>query len=135
MTRRNSSFGFFGMFGRSSDLRLLDKALRDVDLHPALVPEGVKLTVVNLMKDHWPHEEPPETAYLPIAGLFAYCVVGADAFSSVNGEARLADVEQRMEAALEAEETLDAQLILLAMHSGLVNPQIVDIYELSLDDE
>ena len=35
------------MFGRSGDLRQLDAALRAADLHPALVPEGVKLTLVN----------------------------------------------------------------------------------------
>ena len=50
--RRRSSIGFMGIFGRSADLRQLDEALRSVDLHPRLVPEAVKLTVVNLLKDH-----------------------------------------------------------------------------------
>jgi len=40
------------MFGRSHDLRQLDQALRSVDVHPAVVPEAVKLTIVNLLKDH-----------------------------------------------------------------------------------
>lgn len=133
MTRRNSSLGFFGMFGRSSDLRHLDKALRAVDLHPALVPEGVKLTIVNLMKDAWPEREPPEDAYLPLAGLFAYCVVGRDAFVQVNGEARLADVEVRIERALEADESLDAQIVLLALHARLINPEVVERFGLSAD--
>src|SRR5262250_700735 len=52
MARRGSSFGFMGMFGRSHDLRQLDQALRSVDVHPAVVPEAVKLTTVNLPKDH-----------------------------------------------------------------------------------
>ncbi|TIV36544.1 MAG: hypothetical protein E5V96_26260, partial [Mesorhizobium sp.] len=60
MARRRSSLGFLGMFGRSGDLRQLDEALRKADLHPALVPEGVKLTIVNLMNDRWPDEPPAD---------------------------------------------------------------------------
>jgi hypothetical protein len=135
VTRRNSSLGFFGMFGRSSDLRQLDQALREVDLHPALVPEGVKLTIVNLMKDHWPNEDPPGSAYLPLAGLFAYCVAGPGAFERTNGPERLADVEARIEAALEADDSLDAQLVLLAFHSKLVNPEVVERHGLSAEPE
>ena len=130
MTRRNASLGFFGMVGRSSDLRQLDQALRAVDLHPALVPEGVKLTIVNLMKDHWPQGEPPAEAYPPLAGLFAYCVVGREAFLRVNGEARVADVEARIETALDGGESLDAQLVLLALHARLANPEVVERFGL-----
>ncbi len=36
--------GFFGIFGRSHELRRLDQAVRAVGLHPVLVPEAVKLT-------------------------------------------------------------------------------------------
>lgn len=135
MTRRNSSLGFFGIFGRSEDLRHLDRALRVVDLHPALVPEGVKLTIVNLMKDAWPDSDPPAEAYPPLAGLFAYCVVGREAFVRVNGEERLSDVETRIERALEGEESLDAQLVLLALHARLVNPEVIERYGLSAEEE
>lgn len=134
MTRRNSSLGFFGMFGRSGDLRQLDQALRTVDLHPALVPEGVKLTIVNLMKDYWPDAEPPADAYLPLAGLFAYCIVGPEAFGRANGEERLEDVESRIGSALDAEgDSLDSQLVLLAIHARLINPEVVDRFGLSAD--
>src|SRR4029453_12927964 len=44
--------GLFGRFGRSAELRELDKALRSVDLHPNLVPEAVKLTTVRLLREH-----------------------------------------------------------------------------------
>ncbi|TIW59906.1 MAG: hypothetical protein E5V56_10290, partial [Mesorhizobium sp.] len=84
MTKRRSSLGFLGMFGRSGDLRMLDAALRGADLHPALVPEGVKLTIVNLMKDHWP-DEPPAQAYASLAQLFGYCVASPETFEQANG--------------------------------------------------
>ena len=133
MTRRNSSLGFFGLFGRSQDLRRLDAALRAVDLHPALVPEGVKLTIVNLMKDQWPHQEPPADSYPPVAELFAYCVVGAEAFGGVNGAAAVASVERRLEMALERGESFDAQLVLLALHAKLIDQGVVARYGLSAD--
>lgn len=135
MSRRNSSLGFFGLFGRSEDLRLLDKSLHAVDLHPAVVPEGVKLTIVNMMKDAWPGSEPPDHAFLPVAGLFAYCVMGQDAFLSANGPERLADVEARMENSLNGDETLDAGLVLLALHSRLINSDIIERYGLHIDEE
>lgn len=130
MARRNSSLGFFGVFGRSEDLRSLDRALRAVDLHPALVPEGVKLTIVNLMKDRWPASEPPPEAYPPLAGLFAYCVAGPDLFRRANGDERTGDVESRIEHALDDGETLDAQLVLLAIHAKLINPDVVERFGL-----
>ena len=51
MARRRSSLGLFGIFGRSSNLRQLDQALHALDVHPQLVPEAIKLTVVNLLED------------------------------------------------------------------------------------
>lgn len=135
MTRRNSSLGFLGLFGRSEDLRRLDRALRAVDLHPALVPEGVKLAIVNLMKDRWPGQKPPVDAYPPVAALFGYCVAGPQAFASANGEAGLAAAQARIEAALEDERGLDAQLILLALHARLIAPDVVAHHDLRVDED
>lgn len=135
MTRRNSSLGFFGLFGRSEDLRRLDQALRAADLHPAVVPEGVKLTLVNLMKDHWPHQEPPPDAYGPVADLFGYCVAGPDAFGRAHGEAALAAAERRIDMALDRSESLDAQVVLLALHAKLISPEVVERYGLSAGEE
>ena len=59
MARRNSSLGLFGVFGRSDDLRSLDKAFRAFDLHPARVPDAVKLTALNLLKDARGEESDP----------------------------------------------------------------------------
>lgn len=132
MAPRRSSIGLFGLFGRSGDLRQLDAALRAADLHPALVPEGVKLTIVNLMKDHW-REEPPASAYPPLARLLAYCVAGPDAFGDVNGRDGAEDVERRIEAALDLPDSLDARLMLLALHAKLINSDVVDRFDLSAD--
>ena len=119
-----------GRFGRSEDLRSLDAALREVDLHPALVPEGVKLALVNLMKDRQPDDgEPP-----PHATLFSYCVLGPGPFAAANAEERLAEAERRLETALE-EDGFDADLVLLALHAKLVSPALVERYDLRADEE
>jgi hypothetical protein len=130
MAGRRSSLGFLGMFGRSGDLRQLDAALRGADLHPALVPEGVKLTIVNLMKDRWP-EEPPGHAYADVARLFSYCIAGPEAFERSNGLQNRLDAERRIEAALETGETFDAQIVLMTLHAKLISAEVVERYGLS----
>jgi hypothetical protein len=133
MARRRSSIGFFGLFGRSGDLRELDAALRSADLHPALVPEGVKLTIVNLMKDHWP-DEPPAHAYPPVAELFAYCVAGPEPFERANGRERLVDVERRLETALDVPDGFDAGIVLLALHAKLISADVVERFGLASEE-
>ena len=132
MAKRRSSLGFLGMFGRSGDLRQLDEALRKAELHPALVPEGVKLTIVNLMNDHWP-DEPPPRAYSSVAQLCSYCIAGPETFEQANGrEARL-EAERRIETALEAGDSFDAQIVLMTLHARLISAEIVERYGLSAE--
>ena len=132
MTTRRSSLGFLGMFGRSGDLRELDTALRGADLHPALVPEGVKLTIVNLMKDHWP-EEPLPDAYRSVAQLFSYCIAGPQTFEQANGTERRLEAERRIESALDAGDSFDAQIVLMTLHAKLISAEVVERYGLSAD--
>ncbi|MER9108296.1 hypothetical protein [Mesorhizobium sp. M7A.F.Ca.US.010.02.1.1] len=132
MAGRRSSLGFLGMFGRSGDLRQLDDALRGADLHPALVPEGVKLTLVNLMKDRWP-DEPPRGTYASVAQLCSYCIAGPETFEQANGHERTLEAERRIEAALETGDSLDAQIVLMTLHAKLINPEVVDRYGLSAE--
>ncbi len=126
MARRRSSFGFLGRFGRSDDLRQLDAALRAFDLHPARVPEGAKLALVNLMKDHDPSGEPPAHAYPFTAWLFAYCALGHEAFVVANGEEPALAAERRLEAAVAAGQGFDADVVLLTIHARLVHPATVE---------
>ena len=132
MAGRRSSLGFLGLFGRSGDLRQLDAALRGADLHPALVPEGVKLTIVNLMKDHWPDEPPPQ-ASPDVARLFSYCIAGPETFESSHGLQQRQEVERRVEAAVQAGDSFDAQIVLMTLHAKLISAEIVERYGLSAD--
>ena len=130
MARRRSSIGFLGVFGRSQDLRQFDDALRAVDVHPKLVPEAVKITVVNLLKDHAIGEEPAPQSYRAAADIVGYCMIGAEAFAGANDIQLVRQIECRIEAALETGDSLDAQLILLTLHAGVIQPSIIQRYQL-----
>jgi hypothetical protein len=130
MARRNSSIGFMGIFGRSSDLRQLDDALRSVDLHPKVVPEAVKLTTCALLKDQANSNDPPPQAYRPAAEVIAYCMIGAEAFAGVNGVELALAVERRIDAALVAGDSFDAQLVLLTLHARVIQPSVVERFDL-----
>jgi len=128
MARRGSSFGFMGIFGRSYDLRQFDQALRLVDVHPAVVPEAVKLTAVNLLKDNATNDDPTPEAYRSAAEIIGYCMIGADAFAGANGEEVTLAVERRIDVALESNASLDAQLVLLTLHAKVIHPSVVQAY-------
>jgi hypothetical protein len=130
MARRRSSIGLFGIFGRSYDLRQLDQALRSVDVHPMVVPEAVKLTAVNLLKDRAVNDDPAPQSYRAAAEIVGYCMVGAQAFAGANGDDLARAVERRIEAALDASYGLDAELILLTLHANVIQPSVVHHYGL-----
>ena len=130
MTRGRPSIGFLGRFGRSSDLRQFDDALRSLDVHPNLVPEPVKITVVNLLKDHAPGTDAAAQSYRAAAEIVGYCMIGAEPFAGANGEPLARQTERRIEAALESGDSLDAQLILLTLHANVIQPSVVERFQL-----
>ncbi len=130
MAPRLLSLGLFGRFGRSAELREFDRALRSVDLHPNLVPEAVKLSAVRLLTEHAPGEELASQSYRATAELIAYCMIGAASFAGANGRELAAEVERRIEAALDSGTSLDAKLVLLTLHARVIQPSVVDSFQL-----
>ncbi len=121
--------GLFGMFGRSHELQRLDQALRDGGLHPRLVPEAVKLTTLKLIKEAV-GANPGPRPYAAAAELLGYCVLGAQSFTERNGPSLTEAVEARLAAALEDGDSLDARVVLLTLHAGVVQPDVVKRYGL-----
>jgi hypothetical protein len=126
------SIGFFGLFGRSAQLRAFDTALRAVDLHPKLVPEAVKLTAVRMLMETG-GTDPGAEATRAAAEIVAYCMMGANAFAGANGPPLTEAVEQRIEAAIEQGTNLDARLVLLTLHAKVIQPSVVDQFRLGSD--
>ncbi len=121
--------GLFGMFGRSPELQRLDQALRDGGLHPRLVPEAVKLTTLKLIKEVV-GSNPDPRPYAAAAELLGYCVLGAQVFTEYNGPSLKEAVEARLAAALEAGDSLDARVVLLTLHAGVIQSGVVERYGL-----
>src|SRR5262245_5831620 len=115
MVQRYSSIGLFGIFGRSSDLRQVDQALRSLDIHPRLVPEAVKITIASLLKECADGGEPTPRAYRAAAEIVGYCMIGPEVFASANDAQIAIDVERRIELALMSGTNLDARLVLLTL--------------------
>lgn len=124
----------FDMFlGRSTAMRALDDALRAAGLHPLLVPEPVKLTVIQLTKKHAAGQT-QETAFADAAQLLAYCILGHEQFADSNSSEEAGCADQRVEAAMNEGDTLDAKLILLAFHAGLISPEVADRLDVDESD-
>jgi len=134
MSRQRSSIGFFGRFGRSRDLVQLDEALRALEVHPATVTEAVKLTTVNLLKDQAIGPEPAPQAYRIAAEMLAYCILGAEPFAKANGSSLAEAVERRITTAIDSDGSLDTHLILLALESRIIQPSVVQRFELESSD-
>ncbi len=122
--------GLFGIFGRSRELQCLDQAVRAVGLHPRLVPEAVKLTTLRLLKGTDSGASPSPRAYDAAAEMLGYCMLGPQGFTEANDLHLTEAAEGRLEAALKAGESLDARLVLLALHAGVVQVQVVERYQL-----
>ena len=122
--------GFFGIFGRSHELQRLDQALRGVGLHPRVVPEAVKLTIFKLLKEADIGTSPAPHAYDAAAEMLGFCVLGPQGFTEANDLRLTEATEARLKAALEAGDSLDARLVLLALHAGVIQVQVVERYRL-----
>lgn len=126
--------GLFNLFGRSDALKALDQALREAGVHPRTVPEAVKLTAVRLLKEaQGGSERVPDAAYAEAAQLLAYCILGPDQFVASNSLGEAESVEHRLETAIALGTGLDARLILLALHSGLIVAEIADRFDVETD--
>lgn len=123
-------FGLLSLFGRSKDIQRLDDALRAAGLHPAVVPEAVKLTVLKLLGDR--RQDPQALA--EAAALLGYLMLGPDDYAAATDARACAAAEARLEAAVAAGDSLDAQLVLLTLQARLVQPAVVDRFGLEAED-
>ena len=122
--------GFFGIFGRSLEVQRLDQAVRTVGLHPRLVPEAVKLTTLKLLKEAEGGASPAPRAYYAAAELLGYCMLGVQGFTESNGLGLTEAVEARLKAALDSGDSLDARVVLLTLHAGVIQPSVTERYGL-----
>lgn len=127
--------GLFNFFGRSEGLKALDQAFREFDVHPRLVPEAVKLATVKIMQKASDADYLLRDAdYEKAAGLLSYCILGHDQFVASHTLAAAERAEQRLEEAIAAGDSIDAKLILLAVHSGVIHPTLAAQLDSEIED-
>jgi hypothetical protein len=125
--------GMFGIFGRSQELQQLDQAFRAAGLNPHGVSEAVKLTTLKQVKEASPGRTPDLRAYSAAAELIAYCVLGREAFAQSNDADQTESVEARLVDTLETGYGLEARLVLLTLHAGLIHSSVVERYRLTAE--
>ncbi|MEF2551548.1 hypothetical protein VQ042_09240 [Aurantimonas sp. A2-1-M11] len=95
----------------------------------------MKLTAVNLMKDHAVGATPAPQAYQAAAEILAYCMIGAEGFAGANDVALALRVGERIERAMEVGDSLDAQLVLVTMTAKVIQPSVIERFELTSDPQ
>ena len=127
-------FGFSALFGRSREVRRLDDALRATGLHPALMPDAVKIAALKLLTEAGYGSSPDSRACALAAEMLTYCILGDQGFHEEKGGGAAQLLEARMEAALKAGDSLDAQFILLTLHAGITQGALIDRFNLKAGD-
>jgi hypothetical protein len=125
--------GWFGIFGRSQEIQRLERALRAVGLHPALVTDAVKLTAVKQLKAAVGGQTPEQDAIESAAVLLAYCAMGREEFAENNGLRATEAVEDRLVAAFERGAGIDEKLVLLALHARMVHSSVRERFDLKVE--
>tara|TARA_B100000686_G_C16581153_1_gene858198 strand:+ start:307 stop:681 length:375 start_codon:yes stop_codon:yes gene_type:complete len=122
--------GLFSLFGRSREMQQFDWELRAAGIHPKLVADAVKTAALGIMKDF---RQVSDRDYVRVAQLMTYCILGGSDFTNVNDVALAGVVEERIMRAVDSNGSLDAQLILLALHSGVISASVVAQYGLEAE--
>lgn len=124
--------GLFGVFGRDSRLKLLEAGLHARDLHPRLLPDGVKIAAVRLL-DAVDRERRQEALADHAAELIAYAVLGPEVFPASNGQDRMAAADRRILDAIDVPDGIDAKLLSLLLLAGLAHSEFIERHELVVE--
>lgn len=125
-------FGLFGLRERSRHLQILDDHLRSAGVHPLLIPEEVKMTVLKFIKAGPGLDldsKPNEPALAESGRLLAYCFAGPEEYIESNGPGSETEQERKLALALEAGEGIEARIVMLALASGIAHESIAARFE------
>ena len=123
----------FGIFGRSQEVQRLDQAFRAAGLNPRGVAEAVKLTTLKQLKEANLGRALNLRSYATAAELIGYCLLGQEGFTQLNGTDQTESVEARLVEAFETGSGLDARLVLLSLHAGLIHSSVIERYNLTAE--
>jgi len=120
-------FGLFGLFGKSKQMTALETELRQAGLHPHLLHDSIKLTMLRLLPEGGKAARPDELR--GAAQLLAYAILGPRDFAEATSVREKDKVERRLDAVLDHPDSLDAQIVLLTLKTGNADPAIAERFE------
>lgn len=126
------------LFGKSRDVRDLERLLRQLGVNPYAVNDATKFTVSKWIREALLQEEADPEAKLRLqaqlrsssAELLAYCALGKEDFAEANGAALAEVQEARLESAAEGGDAFDAGIVMLTLHAGVAHPEISETFEI-----
>ena len=95
---------------------------------------GNKIAAVKLLQERAKDRAPEPRSYREAAEIIAYCMTGGDAFAAANDARLAADIERRIEAALDSGTNVDAMLVLLTLRAKVIQPSVVNDFGLESVD-
>ena len=127
-------FGVFGIRGRAKEVHHLDDAFQALGLHPARVPDSVKLAAVKLLKEAEGGKlRDAVKSCMDAALLLAYCMLGSDSFMEANGGAKTDAAKYRLRLSTRDGTCLDAKLAMLTLFADTIHPAGVQEFDLEVE--
>ncbi|WP_282607660.1 hypothetical protein [Pelagibius sp. Alg239-R121] len=134
-------FSFFAeMFGKSREVRSLERHLSQRGVNPRAVNDATKFTInkwiretmVTVEASNDPEERNRQRADLQIsaADLLAFCVLGNEDFIEANSAELARSQYSRITAATEGSNDFDAGIVMLTIHAGIAHPEIAESVEI-----
>jgi len=90
----------------------------------------VKIAALKLLNEAGYGSSPDSAACAIAAEMLTYCILGDQGFHEEKGGGAARLLEARLEAALGAGNSLDARLVLLTLHAGIIQGALVDRFDL-----
>ncbi|OAB55344.1 hypothetical protein AY600_00770 [Phormidium willei BDU 130791] len=119
--------GLFAILGQRKEMAALEQELRAAGLHPQLVHDSIKLTLLRLLPGRGTAARPDELR--GAAQLLGYCILGPRDFTAATSPAAAAAVERRLDALLDHPDGLDARIVLLALQTGNADAAVTARFE------
>ncbi|MFD2205017.1 hypothetical protein [Kiloniella antarctica] len=111
----------FGFFGRKKEIHMIDDGLRDSGAYSSSISDAVKLALYGLAKDRGLLQNNAEQVLHDLACFLTYCFLGTEDFEDANGADLSKDMLRRLEMTKVFDESVDADIVLLALHSGIAH--------------
>ncbi|WP_169337448.1 hypothetical protein [Kiloniella laminariae] len=100
---------------------MIDDGLRRCGAFSSSIPDAIKLTLWRLAKNRELLREDSEAVLIDLASFLTYCFMGEEDFTAENGAELSQKMHKRLEMTQVFDEGIDAEIVLLALHSGIAH--------------